>query len=74
MEKLECCYRKRLSKNKFEKKYSWLTYRYIYDNCIYFAKGIEFYSLCPLAYSQNSGDFRFLGILIKIEKNGLSLS
>ena len=61
-------YRKRLSKNNFEKKFSWLTYRYIYDNCIYFAKGMEFFNLCPLVHSQNSGDFRFLGIHSKNRK------
>ena len=30
-------YRKRLSKNNYENKYTWLTYNYVYENCKYFA-------------------------------------
>ena len=58
-------YRKRISKDNFEKKYSWLTYQYIYDTCIYFAKGVELLGLCPEFHSKISGDFRFLGIYSK---------
>ena len=58
-------YRKRISKDNFEKKYSWLTYQYVYDTCINFAKGIKFLGLCPIFHSKISGDFRFLGIYSK---------
>ena len=58
-------YRKRISKNNFEKKYTWLTYQYIYDTCIYFAKGVELLKLCPMFHSKISGDFKFLGIYSK---------
>ena len=58
-------YRKRISKDNFEKKYSWLTYQYVYDNCIYFAKGVKLLELCPEFHSKISGDFRFLGIYSK---------
>ena len=58
-------YRKRISKDNFEKKYSWLTYQYIYDSCINFAKGVELLKLCPIFHSKISGDFKFLGIYAK---------
>ena len=58
-------YRKRISKNNFEQKYSWLTYQYIYENCIYFAKGVSLHGLCPEFHSKISGDFKFLGIYSK---------
>ena len=58
-------YRKRISKDNFEKKYSWITYQEMYDNCIYFAKGVAFLKLCPLFHSKISGDFKFLGIYSK---------
>ena len=58
-------YRKRISKDNFEKKYSWITYQYMYETCINFAKGIELLKLCPLFHSKISGDFKFLGIYSK---------
>ena len=58
-------YRKRISKDNFEKKYSWLTYQYMYETCINFAKGIELFKLCPIFHSKISGDFKFLGIYSK---------
>ena len=58
-------YRKRISKDNFEKKYSWLTYQYVYDTCINFAKGISLHGLCPKFHSRISGDFKFLGIYSK---------
>lgn len=58
-------YRKRISKDNFEKKYSWLTYQYVYDTCINFAKGISLRGLCPEFHSKISGDFKFLGIYSK---------
>ena len=58
-------YRKRIAKDKFEDKYSWLTYQYMYDICIYFAKGVKLLNLCPEFHSKISGDFRFLGIYSK---------
>ena len=58
-------YRKRISKDNFEKKYSWNTYQYMYDTCINFAKGIELLKLCPVFHSKISGDFKFLGIYSK---------
>ena len=58
-------YRKRISKDNFEKKYTWLTYQYVYDSCINFAKGIKLLGLCPIFHSKISGDFQFLGIYSK---------
>ena len=58
-------YRKRISKNNFEQKYSWLTYQYVFDTCKYFAKGVSFRGLCPEFHSKISGDFKFLGIYSK---------
>ena len=58
-------YRKRLSKNNYENKYTWLTYNYVYENCKYFAKGIELLNLCPIFHSKNNGDFKLLGIYSK---------
>ena len=58
-------YRKRISKDNFEKKYSWLTYKYVYETCIDFAKGIALLGLCPEFHSKISGDFKFLGIYSK---------
>ena len=58
-------YRKKIAKNTFEKKYTWLTYEYIYNTCINFAKGVELLKLCPLFHSKISGDFKFLGIYAK---------
>ena len=58
-------YRKRLSKDNFEKKYSWMTYKEMFDICINFAKGVEFLKLCPIFHSKISGDFKFLGIYSK---------
>ena len=58
-------YRKRISKDNFEKKYSWLTYQYVYDTCKNFAKGVALLNLCPDFHSQISGDFKFLGIYSK---------
>ena len=58
-------YRKRISKDNFENKYSWLTYQYVYDTCKNFAKGVALLNLCPEFHSQISGDFKFLGIYSK---------
>ena len=58
-------YRKRISKDKFENKYTWLTYRYVYDKCINFAKGVALLELCPIFHSRIDGDFKFLGIYSK---------
>ena len=58
-------YRKRISKNNFEKKYSWLTYQNVYDTCKYFAKGEQVLNLCPKFHSKKDGDFKFLGIYSK---------
>ena len=58
-------YRKRISKDNFEKKYTWITYQYVYDACINFAKGVELLKLCPFFHSKISGDFKFLGIYSK---------
>ena len=58
-------YRRRISKNNFEKKYSWMTYQSMYDKCINFAKGVELLKLCPIFHSKISGNFKFLGIYSK---------
>ena len=58
-------YRKKISKNTFEKKYTWLTYQNIYSTSINFAKGAELLKLCPLFHSKLNGDFKFLGIYAK---------
>ena len=58
-------YRKRISKDNFEKKYSWITYQETYETCKNFAKGVEFLKLCPTFHSKISGDFKFLGIYSK---------
>ena len=58
-------YRKRISKDNFEKKYTWITYQYVYEACINFAKGVELLKLCPEFHSKISGDFKFLGIYSK---------
>ena len=58
-------YRKRISKDNFEKKYSWITYQNMYETCINFAKGVELFKLCPVFHSKISGDFKFLGIYSK---------
>ena len=58
-------YRKRISKGNFEKKYSWITYQYVFDICKNFAKGAAFLGLCPEFHSKISGDFKFLGIYSK---------
>ena len=58
-------YRKRISKDNFEKKYSWITYQYVFDTCKNFAKGAAFLGLCPEFHSKISGDFKFLGIYSK---------
>ena len=58
-------YRKRISKNNYEQKYSWLTYQYVFDTCKFFAKGVSFRGLCPKFHSKISGDFKFLGIYSK---------
>lgn len=58
-------YRKRISKDNFEKKYSWITYQNMYETCINFAKGVELFKLCPVFHSKISGDFKLLGIYSK---------
>ncbi len=58
-------YRKRISKDNFEKKYSWITYQNMYETCINFAKGVKLFKLCPVFHSKISGDFKLLGIYSK---------
>ena len=58
-------YRKRISKDNFEDKVTWLTYQYVFDQCVYFAKGVALLGLCPEFHSRRDGDFKFLGIYSK---------
>ena len=58
-------YRKRISKDNYETKFTWLTYEEVYNTCIFFAKGIAYLKLCPQFHSKNDGDFKFLGIYSK---------
>ena len=58
-------YRKRISKDNFEDKVTWLTYQYVFDQCVYFAKGVSLLGLCPEFHSRRDGDFKFLGIYSK---------
>ena len=57
-----CGYRKRLENNKYEKKYTWITYNEGKEICESFAKAVELLNLCDISHSNKDGDFKFMGI------------
>ena len=56
-------YRKKISKDELEKKYSWITYEEANKKLINFSRGLNVLNLCPVLNLENEEEkFRFLGI------------
>ena len=57
-----CGYRKRISKDKYEDKFTWISYEDALEKVIAFAKGATLLDFSPDFHSDRDGDFKFLGI------------
>ena len=57
-----CGYRKRISKDKYEDKFTWISYEDALEKVIAFAKGATLLDFSPHFHSDKDGDFKFLGI------------
>ena len=55
-------YRKKISKDELEKKYTWITYEEANTKMVNFSKGLKILDLCPVLNLENETPFRFLGI------------
>ena len=59
-------YRKKIKKNEFEKKYTWITYEEANEKILNFSRGLNVLNLCPKTDIENEEDpFRLLGIYSK---------
>ena len=64
-------YRKKLSKNELEKKFTWITYEEANNIMTNFCLGLNVMNLCPKIDIENEGSFRFLGIYSRNKKEWL---
>ena len=55
-------YRKRISKDELEKKYTWYTYDEANEIMLNFSRGLNVLNLCPEQTFEGEGTYRFLGI------------
>ena len=64
-------YRKRISNNQLEKKYTWITYEEANETIINFSRGLNVLNLCPIIKFEDEQPFRFLGIYSRNKKEWL---
>ena len=64
-------YRKKLSKNELEKKFTWITYEEANNIMTNFCLGLNVMNLCPKIDIENEGSFRFLDIYSRNKKEWL---
>ena len=64
-------YRKKISKDNLEKKYSWITYEQANETLTNFSRGLNVLNLCPLIKFEDESPFRFLGIYSRNKKEWL---
>ena len=57
-----CGYRKRIEKDKYEEKFTWVSYEEALEKVIAFAKGATLLDFSPNFHSDRDGDFKFIGI------------
>ena len=64
-------FRKKLSKNELEKKFTWISYEEANNLMTNFCLGLNVMNMCPIIDIENEGSFRFLGIYSRNKKEWL---
>ena len=64
-------YRKKIKKDEYEKKFTWMTYEQAYELIINFSRGLNVLDLCPERNFEGESPFRFLGIYSRNKKEWL---
>ena len=61
-------YRKKIKKDEYEKKYTWMTYEEANELLMNFSRGLNVLDLCPVRNFEGESPFRFLGIYSRNKK------
>ena len=64
-------FRKKLSKNELENKFTWISYEEANNLMTNFCLGLNVMNMCPIIDIENEGSFRFLGIYSRNKKEWL---
>ena len=64
-------YRKKVKRDEYEKKFTWITYEEANELILNFSRGLNVLNLCPEINFENESPFRFLGIYSRNKKEWL---
>ena len=64
-------YRKKIKRDEYEKKFTWITYEEANELILNFSRGLNVLNLCPEINFENESPFRFLGIYSRNKKEWL---
>ena len=64
-------YRKKVSRDELEKKFTWITYEEANEYMLNFSRGLNVLNLCPKIDFNDESSFRFLGIYSRNRKEWL---
>ena len=64
-------YRKKIKRDEYEKKFTWITYEEANELILNFSRGLNVLNLCPNIEFEDDSPFRFLGIYSRNKKEWL---